>query len=137
MQTLKKMMIEKQNSSSEEFLILCEPEEMLKESYGKIIEGMGLKYIWAEGGLELYKELCRTKCKVLILEMLMSYVNGMEVLEMLKKDLKLKFPIIVFTNLSSQKAKDEAFSLGANEYLIKTETDSKILEETILKYSMP
>ena len=61
--------------------------------------------------------------------MLPGEINGIELLETLKKDEILKkIPVIVLTNLDSER--NRAMKIGATDYLLKVDTD---VEELVKK----
>lgn len=65
--------------------------------------------------------------------MLPGKINGFELLEIIKKDDNLKnIPIIILTNLDTEKT--TALKLGAQDYLIKANTNLNEIVEKVKKY---
>ncbi|TRW95029.1 response regulator [Candidatus Methylobacter oryzae] len=57
---------------------------------------------------------------LLLLDLNMPVMNGMELLHILKQDIKLRdIPVIVLTSTDDQREIDECYSLGCNLYLPK------------------
>ena len=82
--------------------------------------------------------IARTKEVDLILLdiMLPGLMNGFEVLEVLKKDEKLKsIPVIILTNLDTER--DQAEKYGVQDYLVKADTGLNKLTEMVKKYVQP
>lgn len=75
---------------------------------------------------------------VIILDLNMPRINGLETLEQLKKDERLKsIPVIIYTTSVSANEKQQCLALGAAEYIIKRgslEENIKIAE-TFLTYA--
>ena len=68
---------------------------------------------------------------LMLLDILMPYMDGLEMLAEVKKEEKLKnIPIILLTNLSQKNDIDTGMGLGANDYLIKSHfTPSEVVEK--------
>jgi DNA-binding response OmpR family regulator len=68
---------------------------------------------------------------LILLDIVMPRLNGLEVLGEVKKDERLKsIPIILLTNLSQKAEIDKGMELGAVDYLIKSHfTPSEVLEK--------
>jgi CheY-like chemotaxis protein len=68
---------------------------------------------------------------LILLDIIMPYMGGLEVLEKIKKDDQLKnIPVILLTNLSQKAEIDTGMKLGANDFLIKSHfTPSEVLEK--------
>jgi CheY-like chemotaxis protein len=57
---------------------------------------------------------------LLLLDLKMPRKNGLEVLEVVRKDLKLKkLTVVIFTSSNQERDIDLALDLGANSYLVK------------------
>ena len=57
---------------------------------------------------------------LILLDLKLPKVNGMEVLRRLKSDEKTKcIPVVVFTSSNEARDKTESYRLGANSYLVK------------------
>ncbi len=58
--------------------------------------------------------------RLILLDLKLPKINGMEVLKLLKTDEKTKnIPVIVFTSSNEERDKAESYKLGANSYLVK------------------
>lgn len=76
-----------------------------------------------ESGLVRVKEF---KPTLMLLDIMMPKMNGLQVLEKMKSDPELKgIPVIVLTNMSGQNDSMTALSLGAVKYIIKSEFTPK------------
>ena len=60
---------------------------------------------------------------VILLDLMLPKKNGFAVLEIIKKDERLKkIPVLIFTNLGQEADKKRGEDLGAVEYLVKANT---------------
>ena len=112
-------------------VLIIEDEEMLLDSYSEILEQGGFTTVRANDGykglelLETYKD----DLGLVVLDLMMPGLDGLEVLR-IRSESKQKYgsaPVLVLTNMTSEKAIKEAFDIGAVSYLIKTEMDAESL----------
>ena len=113
--------------------MVIEDDAFVMDIYQTKLSVEGFNVIGAENGMEALKKLEGGECHpdLILLDILMPYVNGLEVLERIKKDERLnKIPIILLTNLSQKEEIGQGIGLGANDYLIKSHfTPSEVLEK--------
>ena len=92
----------------------------------------GINIIKATNGAEAMKKLEEGAFPDLILlDIIMPYMNGLEVLKKIKENDNLnKIPVVLLTNLSQKEEIEEGFKLGAKDYLIKSHfTPSEVMEK--------
>lgn len=95
----------------EEILLTALKEELLTGGYEVDGAGDGV------GGLEKVKTF---KPDLILLDLLMPKMDGMEMLQKLKADNQTRdIPVVILTNLSDYEKISEALSLGAMDYLVK------------------
>jgi len=75
------------------------------------------------------------KIKLVILDLNLPKVCGMEVLKLLKKNSKYnKIPVVVLSTSSDQRTIDEVYKNGANGYFVKPSSYEEFVEKVkILK----
>lgn len=83
----------------------------------------------ASNGAEALKILQNTRPDVILLDIIMSHINGIEVLKEVKKIDKL-LPVIVITAIRNTEIMEAAMELGAFSYLIKP-FEVKALEQIV------
>lgn len=75
-------------------------------------------------------EYLRTKgADLLILDIDMPDIDGLEVLEKIREDFGQKMPIIMLTSNNDKKYVLECFTRGANDYAIKPIDEEQFLEK--------
>lgn len=80
----------------------------------------------ASNGTEGLSKTKSAKPTLILLDIMMPKMNGLEVLEKLKADEETKkIPVIVLTNLAGQGDAEAALKLGAVKYIIKSEHEPK------------
>lgn len=118
-------------------ILVVEDEEMLLDSYTEILESAGFEVVRANDGykglelLETYKD----ELSLVVLDLMMPGLDGLEVLRITSESEQKygKVPVLVLTNMTSEKAIKEAFDIGAVSYLIKTEMDAESLINEVKK----
>ena len=77
-----------------------------------------LDYLKRQGDFEDHPPL--KQCNLLLLDINMPVMNGVELLRILKQDTKLReIPVIILTSTDDQREIDECYSLGCNLYVPK------------------
>ena len=83
----------------------------------------------AGDGAEALKILQNTRPDVILLDLIMSHINGIEVLKEVKRIAK-QLPVIVITAIRNTEMMEAAMELGAFSYLIKP-FDVRELEQIV------
>jgi len=82
-----------------------------------------------EAGLALMKTQPPT---VVLLDIMMPKMNGLQVLEAMKQDEALKgIPVIILSNLSDKHDAEAALALGAVKYIVKAEHNPKEVTDIV------
>jgi len=125
-------------------ILLVEDDPFLIDIYSTKLKESGFKLEIADNGEEALKKIRKRNAAnfekkkkknlwpdVLILDIVLSRIDGWQVLQEIKKDEKLKdLKIIVFTNLGQKEEVEKGLRLGATKYLIKAHyTPSELVEE--------
>jgi DNA-binding response OmpR family regulator len=113
-------------------LLLIEDDALLSRMYQTIFVSNSYEVsIAADGqaGLELARE---RQPDIILLDVMMPKLNGLEVLRQLKADAKLKdVPVVMLTNLAGNTDIQTALQLGAVRYIIKNENRPKEVEAIV------
>ena len=94
--------------------------------YQKIFKFEGFEVETAFDGEEGIEKVRKFKPTVVLLDIMMPKMNGIQVLEKIKSDPDTKkIPVIILTNLAGQQDAENALEKGAVRYIIKSEHDPK------------
>ena len=100
-------------------LLLVEDEVFIRELYHRRLLSAGYNVLVAMDGLEGL-ELAKSKPDLVLLDIMLPKLNGIEVLKKLSSASKTKdIPVVLLTNLGQESIIREAFSLGARGYFVK------------------
>lgn len=116
-------------------ILLVEDDQMIVEIYKKKFESVGLEVVNATTGKEVLKLAAESDYDLVLLDMVLPEMSGMEVLKELKMsgnynpDLK----VFIFSNLDKSEYEEETKNNGAEGFIGKTEFTPSQLAQEILK----
>lgn len=101
-------------------VLLVEDEASLRRLIGYALQSKGYEVLVAVDGREGLDMARSESPDLILLDMVMPEMNGMEVLGALKKDTRLKdVPVLIVTASAQKEDAEKAISMGAAGYLIK------------------
>lgn len=119
-------------------ILLVEDEVALLETYADILDTEGYDVLKADNGYKGLEVLEANKdiVDLMIVDLMMPGIDGLEVIRKMKaaKDKYGEPPVIVLTNMTSERVIKEAFKIGASSYLIKSELEAEDLDKEIQKF---
>ena len=98
-------------------ILLAEDEEPLRDFIGRNLRARGFEVLEASNGLEAMAMWQRENPHLLILDIMMPRMDGLEVCRRVREHSAV--PIIVLTALDAEHDKVTALDLGADDYLTK------------------
>lgn len=115
-------------------ILLVEDESDLRELYERVLLQGGLDVICAIDGRQGY-EMAQRKPDLILLDIMMPYINGIELLKKLKGDPKTAdISIVLLTNLGQEDIIREALKHGAQGYLMKMRLSPYDLVERVKEF---
>ncbi len=101
-------------------VLVVEDEEILLTALREELNTGGYETEGAVDGAEGLEKVKAFKPDLILLDLLMPKMDGMEMLQKLKADSDTRdIPVVILTNLSDYEKISEALSLGAMDYLVK------------------
>jgi len=118
-------------------IMIVEDDSFVLDIYQTKLSQEGYTVIEARNGVEAMKKLEKEKPDLLLLDIVMPYMDGIEVLKKIRERADLKnMPVILLTNLSQKEEINVGLGLGASDYLIKSHfTPSEVMEK--IKICLP
>ena len=118
-------------------VLIIEDEQALLDSYAEALSDSGFNVIKAsdgQKGLTMAKENAG-KIDLILLDLMMPGIDGLEVLRTIKNDRESygDSPIVILTNMTSDKVVKESFDLDAVSYLVKNELGYEELVKEVKK----
>ncbi|HOW60911.1 MAG TPA: response regulator transcription factor [Candidatus Moranbacteria bacterium] len=112
-------------------VLLVEDDPFIRDIYSVKFSQEGFEVSIAENGLEALKKIEESVPDVILLDIVMPYMDGMETLKNIrgKKEWK-KIPVVMLTNISEKEKISESEDFGINDYLIKSHfTPSEVVQK--------
>jgi len=116
-------------------ILLIEDDVFLLGMYSKKFELEGYEVIVADNGVDGLDAAKKYLPNIILLDILMPVMNGIEVLEHLKNNaVTADIPVILLTNFNQKDEVDKCFELGAKDFLVKAHFMPSEVVEKIKKY---
>lgn len=104
-------------------VLLVDDDLALREMYSERLKAEGFVVEMAQDGEEALKKAGDVNPNIILLDIMMPKLNGLDVLKRLKENEATKaIPVIVLTALIQDREKFEGMTRGAADYLVKSET---------------
>ena len=101
-------------------VLVVEDNEMIRTSIEHLMDREGMLVASANNGAEAFRLLDSIRFDLMITDIQMPEVNGIEVIKRIKGDPELEhMGIIVVSSVESERFVNDAYRLGVDEYLIK------------------
>ncbi len=113
-------------------VLLIEDEKEVAELYKLKLTLDGYEVIVARSGQEGLAEAFKKEPELIFLDIKMPEMDGFEVLKKLRQSPKTEsVPIIVLSNFDEEDLIERGLTLGANEYLIKSQFTPEQISEKV------
>lgn len=112
-------------------ILIIEDEETLRELYVQILKQEGYEVTSAADGDEGYKLLVKNKYDLILLDIILPKMDGLQILEKFKQEGKgIAGSVVLLTNLSQDLVLTKAKEFGVRGYMVKSDlTPPEILAE--------
>lgn len=115
-------------------ILIVEDEPLIIRMYQKALAFDGFDVISALSGKEGIELAKKEQPDLIIMDIMMPEVNGIEALATLKQNPQTRnIPVIMLTNLSGEKDKELAMNRGAFEFWVKKEVNPMEVGDRIKK----
>jgi len=115
-------------------VLLIEDDQLIQRMYEKMFQFAKFDVTLASDGAEGLDKVraMDPKPAIILLDVMMPKMNGMEVLDKLKLDAELRnIPVIMLSNLAGENDVETALSKGAVKYIIKSEHEPKEIADMV------
>lgn len=112
-------------------ILLVEDDPMLIDIYTTKLKEQGFNPVVRENGKEILEAIEREKPDLIVLDIVLPYLDGWEILGKIKSEENSKdIPVIILSNLGQKEDIDRGFEMGVARYLIKAHhTPSEVATE--------
>ena len=101
-------------------IVLIEDSVTVRFFYKGVFEKAGFEVMEAENAQDGWKVICAQKPDIIVLDMLMPKIPGIELLKQIRSvKLTAEIPVLVLTSVKDSDQVREMFNVGADHYLLK------------------
>lgn len=100
-------------------ILFAEDDDLMRNSLAFYLTNNGYTVTAVGNGMLVKEELAANEFDLIITDLNMPFLGGMEVINFVRNELQLDTPIIVLTSFGIEKAELEAFEIGASEFVTK------------------
>src|SRR3990172_4680285 len=113
-------------------ILIVEDDPLMSRMYQKIFIFEKYDVDMAANGEEALEKIRTNRPTLILLDIMMPKLNGLQVLDKLKTDPDTKtIPVIMLTNLASEKDAENALLKGAVKYIVKSQYEPKAVVDMV------
>jgi CheY-like chemotaxis protein len=111
------------DDTGKKHILIVEDDLFIRELYQKQLEMAGYAVDTAVDGLEGREKVQSQHPDILLLDIMLPKMNGLDLLKNMKQDPKTQdIPVIILSNLGQDTVVEKGLTLGAESYLVKADT---------------
>lgn len=100
-------------------VLVVEDNRNISEMVGEYLEGRGFEVDYASDGLDGYRLATENSYDVVVLDLMLPRMDGMEVCKKLRNEARKSTPVLMLTARDTLDDKLRGFAEGADDYLVK------------------
>ncbi len=112
-------------------ILMIEEDRFLRKIYRDKLSRLGFDFLEATNGEEGLNKVIAEKPDLVLLDLILPRKNGFDVLIDMKSNKNTEnIPVIILSNLGQESDIERGLSLGAEDYLVKTDVSlSKVVDK--------
>ena len=108
-------------------ILIVEDNQLILKMIETKLKKEGYEVINCENGKEAIERISDSLPDLVITDIMLPYNSGLEIVNFVKAKLQKNIPVIVLSGLGQEKTIEEAFKLGADDYMTKPFNLSELL----------
>jgi DNA-binding response OmpR family regulator len=100
-------------------ILVAEDDLLLLKSLGYYLDKQGYEVFPVSDGREAIEKIKQLDFDLIVTDLNMPFSNGMEIISLVRNELKKRTPIIVLTAMGLEATELDAFRIGADEFISK------------------
>ncbi|MEO9209608.1 MAG: response regulator transcription factor [Ginsengibacter sp.] len=108
-------------------ILIAEDELLILKTIEMRLKKEGYEVIAVSDGLAALEQIKTNSPDVIILDIMMPFFSGLEIVAEVRQVLKLQVPIIMLSSMGQEDTMVQAFKLGANDYVTKPFSPNELL----------
>jgi len=110
-------------------IMIVDDCQTTRKLLGHYLKSRGYSVVFAENGLDAIEKLGTDSVNLVMTDLNMPYMDGMELTKTLRADPNLSdIPILMVTTENDEEEREKAYSSGVNGYLVKPVTGDAIAQ---------
>ncbi len=114
-------------------VLVVDDSPVIRDIVGEILTSAGVEVLSADNGKAALELIARQPCDLVITDLEMPRMTGLELLEHIRKDNEI-LPVVVLTTRNRPEHRREAALLGANAYIAKSEFRGENLMDVVRRF---
>ncbi len=113
-------------------ILIAEDDFFIRDIYSKVFSLSGYEVAVAVDGMDALEKIKAQPYDMILLDIMMPRMTGIDVLKNVRslEDPTKSIPVFIITNLGQQNVIEEAFKLGMDGYILKSQvTPQQIVDE--------
>lgn len=111
-------------------LLIVDDDQFQRQMVGRVVESAGYRAIYAGNGSEALAMIRNAPPDLVLMDVLMPNMNGLEVVQRLKADPAMsKIPIVMVTGKSARNVVLESVKLGVADFVVKPIERANLLDK--------
>jgi CheY-like chemotaxis protein len=114
-------------------LLIAEDDFFIRDIYSKVFSLSGYDVQVAVDGMDAFEKIKATQYDMILLDIMMPRMTGIDVLKNVRalSTPSKSIPIFIITNLGQQNVIEEAFKLGMDGYILKSQVSPQQIVDEI------
>ena len=100
-------------------ILICEDNQLAIKTLAFVLEKEGFELDTAEDGNKAVSLIQKGNYDLILMDIHLPFLSGLELVEHLRGDLKKETPVIVISAFSDQHVQRQARELGISDYFVK------------------
>lgn len=100
-------------------ILVCEDDTMTSKALEHRLKLDGYTVVTAKDGKEAMEKIDKESYDLILTDLHMPYVSGLEIITYIRNELKLYTPLVMLTRVGVEDTVLQAFELGADDYVTK------------------
>jgi DNA-binding response OmpR family regulator len=114
-------LLKKMSSNFIATVLICEDDDIMMTILHHQFKMLKINYVHCPDGKAGYEYLKHSSANIdlLISDILMPEMTGLELVDAVRREMKLKLPILIISAVEQNNISEEALDMGANDFIAK------------------
>lgn len=100
-------------------ILLIEDDPLIQKTVNFKLKKEGFEVVCCNDGKEGVEKLKEILPDIVLTDLMLPYVSGLEIVTVAKGIKEKDIPVIIFSGMGQEQVVEEAFQLGADDYITK------------------